>query len=133
MNDKIRKMLEMTDTDIPVFGMVKDGKHRTRAIASDGGEISIASAKPAFDLCTRIQDEVHRFAITYQRSKHRKNSFALSITSVNGIGEKKAMKLLTHFKTIENMRRATPEEIAAAAGVSKKVAEDVAEFVKNAL
>ncbi|MGN1089647.1 MAG: excinuclease ABC subunit UvrC [Huintestinicola sp.] len=129
----VNEVLWEMDISIPVFGMVKDGKHRTRAIASDGGEISIASAKPAFDLCTRIQDEVHRFAITYQRSKHRKNSFALSITSVNGIGEKKAMKLLTHFKTIENLKNANADEIAAAAGVSKKVAEDVAEFVKNAL
>lgn len=129
----VGEVLWEMDIDVPLFGMVKDNNHRTRAIASDGGEISISETKSAFLLVTRIQDEVHRFAITYQRKKHRKSSFELGITRVKGIGEKKALKLLTAFKTVEGLKNADVDEIAAAAGVSKKVAEDVFEFVQNDL
>lgn len=129
----VNEVLWELDIDVPVFGMVKDNNHRTRAIASDGGEISISETKSAFLLATRIQDEVHRFAITYQRKKHRKSSFELGITKVRGIGEKKAVKLLTKFKTVENLRNATVEEIAEAAGVGKNTAQEVYEFVQNNL
>lgn len=129
----VNQTLWELDISVPVYGMVKDNNHRTRAITSDGGEISISETRSAFMLVTRIQDEVHRFAITYQRKKHRKSTFELGITKVKGIGEKKAVKLLTTFKTVENLKKATPEEIAAAAGISKNVAEEVYEFVQNSL
>lgn len=129
----VNEVLWEMDIEVPVFGMVKDNNHRTRAITADGGEISISETKSAFMLVTRIQDEVHRFAITYQRKKHRKSSFELGITSVKGIGEKKAMKLLSVFKTTEALKKATAEEIAAAAGISQSVAKDVYEFVQNSL
>ena len=61
---------------VPVFGMVKDNKHRTRAIAFDGGEIEINSHRAAFTLVSNIQEEVHRFAITYHHKKHQKSSFS---------------------------------------------------------
>lgn len=118
---------------VPVFGMVKDNNHRTRAITSDGGEISISETRSAFLLVTRIQDEVHRFSIGYQRKKHRKSAFELGITKIKGIGEKKAAKLLTAFKTTEALKKATAEEIAAAAGISQSVAQEVYEFVQNDL
>ena len=86
--------------DVPVFGMVKDNKHRTRAIAYDGGEIEINSHRAAFTLVSSIQEEVHRFAITYHHKKHQKSSFSTSLTNINGIGDKKAKALLKHFKTI---------------------------------
>ncbi len=110
---------------VPMFGMVKDGNHRTRAITGEDGEISISQTKSAFMLVTRIQDEVHRFSIDYQRKKHRKSSIELEIMKVKGIGEKKAMKLLTEYKTIERLKAATVEEIAAAAGVSKETAAQI--------
>ena len=125
----VREVLWEMDINLPVFGMVKDNNHRTRAITADGGEISISEAKSAFMLVTRIQDEVHRFSIGYQRKKHRKSAFELGITSVKGIGEKKAMKLLSKFKTMENLKNASPEEIAAAAGVNLHVARDVWDYV----
>lgn len=129
----VSEVLWDMDIKVPLFGMVKDNNHRTRAIASDGGEISISETKSAFLLVTRIQDEVHRFSITYQRKKHRKSMFELSITSIRGIGEKKAVKLLTKFKTVENLKKASVEDIQAAAAVSKKTAEEVYEFVQNSL
>ena len=129
----VSEVLWEMEIQIPIFGMVKDNNHRTRAITADGGEISISETKAAFMLVTRIQDEVHRFAISYHRKKHRKSSFELGITSIRGIGEKKALKLLTAFKTIEALKKALPEEIAQVAGVSQSVAKDVYEFVQNSL
>ena len=70
-----------------MYGMVKDDRHRTRAIASDGGEISISAHKRAFNLVTAIQDEVHRFSITYSRSKHRKSGLESVLTGIPGIGK----------------------------------------------
>ena len=131
--EAVSEVLWELDINVPLFGMVKDNNHRTRAITGDGGEIAISETKSAFFLVTRIQDEVHRFSITYQRKKHRKSAFELGITSVKGIGEKKAVKLLTAFKTVENLKKATVEEIAAAGGISQSVAKDVYEFVQNSL
>ena len=110
--------------DVPVFGMVKDNKHRTKAIATDGKEISVSDMKPAFFLLTRIQDEVHRFAITYQRST-RKKGLDSELMQVKGIGEKKALKLLKAYKTKKAMKEASAEDIAATAGVSLATAEEL--------
>lgn len=119
--------------DVPMFGMVKDGKHRTRAIATNGGEISISGSKSAFMLITRIQDETHRFAITYQRNKRGKKALETGLTGIKGIGEKKAEKLFLKFKTRESFKNAAPEEIASTAGVNIEKAEEILNFVKNNL
>jgi excinuclease ABC subunit C len=103
--------------DIPVFGMVKDSKHRTRAIATNGGEIAVRESRAAFALLTRIQDEVHRYAVTYMKTKHKKTGYALTLTQVPGIGEKKAQKLLLTYKTRAQLKAATPEQLAKTAGV----------------
>ncbi|MBQ2823579.1 MAG: excinuclease ABC subunit UvrC [Oscillospiraceae bacterium] len=129
----VAPVLRELGIDVPLFGMVKDNKHRTRAIATGGGEISISENKAAFMLLTRIQDEVHRYSITYQRSKHRKSSYAMEITKIKGIGDKKAEKLFSIFKTREEFKKASPEEIAKAAGVNISVARQIYEFVQNEL
>ena len=82
-------------------------------------------------LVTRIQDEVHRYSITYQRSKHRRQAYALEITKIKGIGEKKAEKIFGTFKTRSELKKASPEEIAKAAGISPDTANQVYEFVQN--
>lgn len=115
--------------DVPIFGLVKDSKHRTRAVATGGGEISLTKSRSAFNLVTRIQDEVHRYAITYQAQKHKKTSYQLEITKVKGIGDKKAMKLMTHFKTKENLKNASAEEISKVAGVNITVASELLELL----
>lgn len=129
----VEPILREMGINVPVFGMVKDNNHRTRAIATSGAEISISGTKAAFMLVTRIQDEVHRFSITYQRSKHRKQSYEMGITRIKGIGEKKAQKLFTAFKTREEFKKATPEEIARAAGISPELAAEVYDFVQKEL
>lgn len=113
----IAPILEELGLDIPLYGMVKDQKHRTRAIATNGGEIAVRDKQAAFALLTRIQDEVHRFAITYMKTKHKKSSYALTLTQVPGIGEKKAQKILLAYKTREQLKAASPEALAKTAGV----------------
>lgn len=129
----VEPILREMGVTVPIFGMVKDNNHRTRAIATSGSEISISGTKSAFMLVTRIQDEVHRFSITYQRSKHRKQSYETGLTQIKGIGEKKAQKLFTAFKTREEFKKASVEEIAKAAGINRELAEQVCEFVRNEL
>ncbi len=97
---------------VPVFGMVKDSKHRTRAIASEGGEISISSHRSAFTLISSIQEEVHRFSVSYSRLKHKKSSFELSIRSIEGVGPKRAAMLFKRFKTVTAIKKASLEELA---------------------
>lgn len=127
----VQPVLEALNLNIPVFGMVKDNKHRTRAIAADGGEIAVSQHQAAFHLLTQIQDEVHRFAISYMRSQHKKASYQLELTAVRGIGEKKAQKLLLHYKTKENMKRASAGELAKVAGVRESVGAELYEVIQN--
>lgn len=117
--------------NVPIFGLVKDSKHRTRAVATGGGEISLTKSRSAFNLVTRIQDEVHRFAITYQAKKHRKTSYQLELTKVKGIGEKKAVKLMTEFKTKENLKKASAEQLAKAAGVNIETAQQLFDAIQE--
>ena len=105
--------------------MVKNDKHRTRAIAFNGGEIEINSHRAAFTLVSTIQEEVHRFAITYHHKKHQKTSFSSGLMKIEGIGEKKAKALLKEFKTIGAIKEASVNELCKVSGISKKNAEDI--------
>ena len=127
----VEPILREMGITVPIFGMVKDGNHRTRAIATSGSEIAISGTKSAFMLVTRIQDEVHRFSITYQRKKHGKQSYETGITRIKGIGGKRAQKLFMTFKTREEFKKASAEEIAKAAGISISLAEQVRDYVQN--
>ncbi|HCK43377.1 MAG TPA: excinuclease ABC subunit UvrC [Ruminococcaceae bacterium] len=117
--------------DVPVFGMVKDNKHRTRAIAYDGGEIEINSHRAAFTLVSSIQEDVHRFAITYHHKKHQKSSFSTSLTNINGIGDKKAKALLKHFKTISAIKSSSVDDLLQVKGISEKNAQDIVSYYAN--
>ncbi len=121
----VKPIIEAFGFDIPVFGMVKDSKHRTRAIASGGEEISINSGRRVFTLISSIQEEVHRFAITYHKSKHGKSTLTLSLTKIEGIGEKKAALLLKHFRTVSAIRTADREALSAVKGISRRDAENI--------
>lgn len=112
--------------DIPVFGLVKDDRHRTRAIINEKGEEVSISASPAlFALCGRIQEEVHRVAITYHRSLRDKTGS--SLTKIPGVGETRAKKLLSHFGSIKALKAADITEI------SKVVPQSVAQKIKENL
>lgn len=121
----VAPLLNEMGLDIPLFGMVKDDKHRTRAIATGGRELAINELKAAFNLVTSIQDEVHRFSVSFMHSRHKKKTYSSELTKVRGIGEKKAAKLMMQFKTIEKLKAASAEELAKAAGVAHETAEEL--------
>ena len=121
----VQPILRELGLNIPLFGMVKDDKHRTRAIAAGGSEIQINQLQAAFNLVTRIQDEVHRFSVSYMHSKHKKKTYSSELLTVKGVGEKKAAKILLKYKTKENLLRATVEELAVTAGVSLETAAEL--------
>ena len=117
--------------NVPVFGMVKDNKHRTRAIAVGNGEIEINSHRQVFTLVSNIQEEVHRFAISYHHNKHKKSTLSTSLTKISGIGDTKAKALMKHFKTITAIKSASVEELTQADGISLKNAEEIYNFYHN--
>ena len=127
----VRPIVEAFGLDIPVFGMVKDSKHRTRAIASGGEEIAINYGREVFTLVSSIQEEVHRFAISYHKSKHTQNTIKTALTQIEGIGEKKASNLLVYFKTIAKIKNASPEELVKVRGISEKDALKIYEHFKR--
>ena len=114
--------------NIPVFGLVKNSRHRTRAISSLGGEIALNPSTEGFKMITRMQDEVHRFAITYSRKKHTSKSLKSSLNEIDGVGPSRAKALLKHFKTVTAIRNATIEELEKVTGITKRVAETVYKF-----
>ena len=123
------KMLEMTDTKIPVFGMVKDDKHHTRGLLSSSGGIGLKPTGTLFNLITRIQDEVHRTAISYHRTLREKITSELD--NIKGIGDARKKALLKAFNSIENIKNATTEELLAVEGMNKTAASAVSEYFKN--
>ena len=125
-------VIRQMNLDIPVFGMVKDSKHRTRAIATSGGEIEINYKRSAFTLVSSIQEEVHRFAVSYHHAKHKKSSFSSSLLQIDGIGPKKAKALLKHFKTIAKLKEAQPDEMEKVPGIGAKDAKAVFVYFHSA-
>lgn len=111
---------------VPVFGMVKDDRHRTRALVTSAGhEICINGNPAAFALIGNIQEETHRFAIEYQRSL-RNESFGSELSSIQGVGSVRKNELLRHFKTLKAIRAASMDELCAA--VPKNTAKAVFEY-----
>ncbi len=121
-------VLEKHNIDVPIFGMVKDSKHRTRAIATSGGDIDIKANRRTFTFITNIQDEVHRFAITYQRKLQSKKLLNRELTQIKGIGEKKANALLKYFKTLTRIKAATFEDLMQVKGINEDNAKAIREY-----
>ena len=111
---------------VPLFGMVKDDHHRTRAIVTaEGGEIAVSMHRGVFTFLSNIQEEVHRFSIEYQRASQKKKSYASSLTAIPGVGPATAKTLLAHFKTVGAVRQASAEELEQAKGVGAAAARRV--------
>lgn len=118
-------VLKNLGIDVAVFGMVKDSKHRTRAITTDGEEIAIGNNRRVFNFVSSVQDEVHRFAISFMHGKRSKRTFHSSLTDIDGIGEMRAKALLKHFRTISNISKADLEELENAPKMNKNAAVSV--------
>ncbi len=124
----VRAVLLQKGISVPVFGMVKDGKHRTRAIATSGAEIAINDNRAVFTLVADMQEEVHRFAITYHRQKRAKSSLSATLTQIEGVGQTRAKALLKHFGTLAAVREADLNSLYAVEGLPAPVAEKVYAF-----
>ena len=121
----IRQLMEERGLDIPVFGMVKDDFHKTRALCTEDGEISIARENAVFLLIYRIQEEVHRFTVSRMDAAKRRTLTHSSLTGIKGIGDAKAKTLLSAFGGITGVKNATAEELSAVKGISKTDAENI--------
>ena len=111
--------------DVPTFGMVKDDRHRTRAIVSKDGEIAISMHRSVFAFISSIQDEVHRFSIDYQRKAAKKKTFSSTLMQIPGVGQATAKKLLRTMKTVHAISIATPDELIEKAGLPTRTADAV--------
>ncbi len=124
----VQPLLEEMGIQVPLFGMVKDNRHRTRAIALTGGEIAINSSRRAFTLVSTIQDEVHRFAIGYHRQSRKKSSISSTLTSIEGVGETRAKALMRQFKTVAAVGEADLKELEETPGMTRPAALRVYQY-----
>ena len=119
----VARAVQDAGVSIPVFGMVKDSRHRTRAITGDGGELTLSGHQSVWTFVASIQNEVHRWAISYQRQRGQKRQTALTLQKLPGIGEKRAQRLLKEFKSLQALRAAAPEDIAQRSRIPLPVAQ----------
>ncbi|WP_127836639.1 excinuclease ABC subunit UvrC [Clostridium prolinivorans] len=119
------EVLKELNIDIPVCGMVKDDKHNTRGLIYNNNEMIIKQNSNVMHLITRIQDEVHRFAITYHRSLRDKRILHSVLEDIPNIGEKRRKELLKKFGSIENIKNASIEELEETPSINKKAAESI--------
>ncbi len=127
----VKAVMSAHNLDIAVFGMVKDSKHRTNAIADTGGNIIIKANRRAYTLVTAIQDEVHRFAISFHKARRTREMLHSSLTEIKGVGKVTAGALLKRFKTLSKIRSANIDELTSVKGVSEKTAQNIIEYFKN--
>lgn len=125
------EVLRGFNIDIPVCGMVKDDKHNTRGLIYNNEELPIKKHSNIMRLITRIQDEVHRFAITYHRSLRNKTTFHSILDDIPGVGERRRKELLKKFGSIESIKKASYEEILETPSIDKKSAQNIVEFFKD--
>ena len=127
-----RKVLGELGIDIPVCGMVKDDNHRTRGVYFNNVEIPIDTSGEGFHLVTRIQDEAHRFAIEYHRSLRSKEQVLSVMDDIPGIGETRRKALMRRFRSVENIRDASVEELSQTESMNVQSAEAVYQFFHRA-
>ena len=119
------EVLESLNINIPVCGLVKDDKHQTRGIVYNNKELIINRSSNLMQLIRRIQDEVHRFAITYHRSLRDKRTLHSILDDIPNVGEKRRRALLMKFGSVDNIKKATVEELLEVPSIDKKSAESI--------
>ncbi|MCL2616222.1 MAG: excinuclease ABC subunit UvrC [Defluviitaleaceae bacterium] len=125
------QILDSLGISIPVAGMVKDDKHRTRALLMNSREIELPRKSEAFKLVVRIQDEVHRFAVEYHRRLREREMVRSQLDDIKGIGPKRRQALMQHFKSIDKVRDADEATLAKAPGMNAAAAKAVYEFFRT--
>ena len=127
----VEPVIRAMELDIPVFGLVKDGKHRTRAISLAKGEIVIQSNRAVFTLLSSIQEEVHRYAIGFHQKTRSKSSISSKVYEIDGVGKKRAELLLRRFGSMKALSNVTEEELLKIKGITKPVAENIVQYFEK--
>lgn len=127
----VKKVLELNDVDIPLWGMYKDDKHRTKGLICKEKEIELDKTTSLYRFIASIQEEVHNYAITYHRSLRNKALTKSILDDIQGIGEKRKKALLSHFKDVEAIKEATFEDLLEVEGMNKSIAENVYNFFRK--
>ncbi|MCL1862545.1 MAG: excinuclease ABC subunit UvrC [Defluviitaleaceae bacterium] len=127
----VEKALAAQNIVIPVCGMVKDDRHRTRGLLYKGEEVNLPRHSEGFKLVTRIQDEVHRFALEYHKKLRSDSQVRSVLDDIKGIGATRRRELLRHFKSIEAIRNADVTALAAAPSMNSKSAQEVYNFFRK--
>lgn len=123
----VKQVLDKMGIDVPVFGMVKDSKHKTRAVTGEGKEIAIKANRSVYTLVSTIQEEVHRFAIGFHRASRSKSTVGTMLTKIDGVGDATAKKLLAKFKTVKALESASIDDLRNL-GIPLKTAENIKNF-----
>lgn len=125
------QVLEELNINIPVCGLVKDDKHQTRGIIYENEEIIINRNSNLMQLIRRIQDEVHRFAITYHRALRDKRTLHSILDDIPNVGQKRRMALLKHFGSVEKIKEATLEELLQIDSIDRKTADSIVSYFNS--
>ena len=124
----VREVLGQLGVDVPVFGMVKDDKHKTRALCDEYNDVDILNDKPLYMFIYRIQEEVHRFAISRMSAAKRKTLKTSSLEKIKGVGPATAKAVLSHFGSLSAIKKASREELASIKGVTSAAAENIVKY-----
>ena len=127
----VAPILRSFNVDIALYGLVKDDRHRTRAIAQEGGEITIHRKRAAFTLLSNIQEDVHRSAIRYHRQRRKGQSLHTSLLDIDGIGPTRAKALLRQFGSLRGVQNASLEELLLVKGMTRPAAEAIQHYFQN--
>lgn len=127
----IECMGEIGLSNIPVFGMVKDNRHRTRAMTDGTSEINIKGTENVFNFITHVQDEVHRFTINYHRKSRSLELKSSQLEQIPGVSKKRSQILLKRFKSIDRLSKASLEELLTIPGIPLPTANSIVEYFKN--
>ncbi|MEG0842794.1 MAG: excinuclease ABC subunit UvrC [Romboutsia sp.] len=127
----VKKVLNANGVEIPLWGMYKDDKHRTKGLISQEKEIELDKTSNLYRFVASIQEEVHNYAITYHRSLRNKTLTKSVLDDIQGIGEKRKKALLSHFKNIDTIKNATLEELLELENMNKASAESVYNFFRK--
>lgn len=123
-----KQVIKAMELNLPVAGIVKDNKHRTRGLIFEGEETNLKEYPKLYHFLGRIQEEVHRFAISYHRDVRGKSMTASALDNIEGIGEKRRNSLLEHFKSVDAIKEATLDELSQAPNMNKSAGQRVYDY-----
>ena len=127
----VKKVFDKYGVDIPLWGMYKDDKHRTKGLINASKEIELDKTSNLYRFVASIQEEVHNYAISYHRSLRNKSLTKSTLDNIPGVGEKRKKALLSYFKNIEDIKNASQEELSKVEGLNKSVAENIYNYFRK--